>query len=77
MLYLNVPIVYGSLIYSLIKISSTELSTLEIVGITLSLGVIFGANGINVAHELGHRKSLFEKVLGKALLIPSHYTHFL
>ena len=76
MLYMNVPIVYGSLVYSLIKISSTDISTIEIVGITLSLGVIFGANGINVAHELGHRNNMFEKILGKALLIPSHYTHF-
>ena len=76
MLYLNVPIVYGALIYSLIKITTVDISTSELIGITLSLGVIFGANGINVAHELGHRKSLFEKLLGKALLIPSHYTHF-
>lgn len=76
LLYLNVPIVYGSIIYSLIKITQNNLSTFEIVGITLSLGIILGANGINVAHELGHRKNLAEKILGKLLLIPSHYTHF-
>ena len=57
LLYLNVPIVYGSIIYSLIKITQNNLSTFEIVGITLSLGIILGANGINVAHELGHRKN--------------------
>jgi alkane 1-monooxygenase len=42
----------------------------------LSLGIILGSNGINVAHELGHRNFSIEKILGKILLIPSHYTHF-
>jgi alkane 1-monooxygenase len=76
LLYLNVPIVYGSLLYSLYLVSTTALSNMEIAGTILSLGVILGANGINVAHELGHRKTMFEKILGKMLLIPSHYTHF-
>ena len=75
-LYLNVPIVYGCLGYVLYLITTKPISMFEIVGLTLSLGVILGANGINVAHELGHRTSLFEKILGKLLLIPSHYTHF-
>ena len=76
MLYLNVPIVYGSLLYSLYIVTNNNLSGIEITGIIFSLGVILGANGINVAHELGHRKTMFEKILGKLLLIPSHYTHF-
>jgi alkane 1-monooxygenase len=76
LLYLNVPIVYGSLIYSLHIVANNNLRISEIVGLVLSLGVILGANGINVAHELGHRKTMFEKILGKMLLIPSHYTHF-
>lgn len=76
LLYLNVPIVYGAIVFCLHKITETEMSQTEIIGMTLSLGVILGANGINVAHELGHRTNLFEKVLGKILLIPSHYTHF-
>ncbi len=76
MLYLNVPIVYGSIVYSLIIVSQQNVSTMEIAGMTLSLGVILGSNGINVAHELGHRAAFIEKILGKILLIPSHYTHF-
>ena len=75
-LYLNVPIVYGCLGYVAYLITTQNLSVFEIIGLTLSLGVILGANGINVAHELGHRNSLFERLLGKLLLIPSHYTHF-
>lgn len=76
LLYLNVPIVYGAIFFCLYKITQPGISKIEIIGMTLSLGVILGSNGINVAHELGHRKNFFEKILGKFLLIPSHYTHF-
>jgi alkane 1-monooxygenase len=76
LLYLNVPIVYFSLVYTLYIVTRNSLTTSEIVGTVLSLGIILGANGINVGHELGHRKTMFEKILGKILLIPSHYTHF-
>ena len=76
LLYLNVLIVYGLLLYTLHKVSTTELSLFEIVGTVLSLGIVLGSNGINVGHELGHREKLYERILGKLLLIPSHYTHF-
>ena len=76
LLYLNVPIVYFALLYSLHKLTSSNLTQSELIGMTLSLGIILGSNGINVAHELGHRTSFIEKILGKILLIPSHYTHF-
>lgn len=76
LLYLNVPLVYGILFYSLYKATSYSLTQSELVGMTLSVGIILGSNGINVAHELGHRTSFIEKMLGKLLLIPSHYTHF-
>ncbi len=76
MLYLNLPIVYGLMVYILYQTKINTFSNLEIIGTIFSLGVVLGSNGINVAHELGHRKSLIEKIFGKILLIPSHYTHF-
>jgi alkane 1-monooxygenase len=76
LLYLNVPIVYGIIVFTIFKVTHFDLSKFELIGTILSLGIILGANGINVAHELGHRKTLLEKILGKLLLIPSHYTHF-
>ena len=76
LLYLNVFIVYGILFFVLYKVATVPLSLVEMIGIILSLGVVLGSNGINVAHELGHRKKLYERILGKLLLIPSHYTHF-
>jgi alkane 1-monooxygenase len=80
-LYLNVVVVYG-LIYFVLNGIHARLNynnannTLEIIGTIMSLGVVLGSNGINVAHELGHREKLWERILGKMLLIPSHYTHF-
>lgn len=76
LLYLNIFIVYGILFFVLHKVSTEQLSISEIIGTILSLGVVLGSNGINVAHELGHREKLYERILGKLLLIPSHYTHF-
>ena len=76
LLYLNVFIVYGLLFFVLQKVTTTTLSIPEIIGTVLSLGVVLGSNGINVAHELGHREKLYQRILGKLLLIPSHYTHF-
>jgi alkane 1-monooxygenase len=76
LLYLNVLIIYGMLFFVLRKVSTEQLSFSEIIGAVLSLGVVLGSNGINVAHELGHREKLYERVIGKLLLIPSHYTHF-
>lgn len=76
LLYLNVPIVYGMIWFTLTKVTTSQLTIFEIIGSILSLGVVLGSNGINVGHELGHRETLFERILGKLLLIPSHYTHF-
>lgn len=76
MLYLNLPLVYGLLIYALIEITHNTPTTYEIVGLIFSLGIVLAVNGINVAHELGHRQTTNERFLGKALLLPSLYMHF-
>ena len=76
MLYLNIPIVYGLLVVYLISITTQDLLLFEVVGLMVSLGIVLGANGINVGHELGHRQKTPERFLGKALLLPSFYMHF-
>ena len=76
MLYLNILIVFGLLIYSLTKIVSYEFMSIEFLGSLLSLGLVMASNGINVAHELCHRTKTPERFLGKFLLIPSLYMHF-
>ncbi|MBT8311656.1 MAG: alkane 1-monooxygenase [Flavobacteriaceae bacterium] len=76
MLYLNLPIVYGLLIAYLVSITSQDLLLYEVLGLMVSLGIVLGANGINVGHELGHRQKSRDRYLGKALLLPSFYMHF-
>ena len=76
MLYLNILIVFGLLIYSLTKIVYYEYLSIEFLGSLLSLGLVMASNGINVAHELCHRTKTPERFLGKFLLIPSLYMHF-
>lgn len=77
LLYLMVPVQYGLLLYFLHTITTQNLQPYEIIGITLSMGIQCGAIGINVAHELGHRKNAFERILAKALLLSSLYMHFI
>ncbi len=76
LLYLNLPIVYALVLWSLITVSSTPLETYEFIGLIVSVGIVLGVNGINVAHELGHRQTTNERFIGKALLLPALYMHF-
>lgn len=76
LLYLNLPIVYVLMISALIVTTTTELKTHEFIGLILSVGIVLGVNGINVAHELGHRQTTNERFIGKALLLPALYMHF-
>ncbi len=75
-LYLNVPIIWALLIYFFYTISQGGLAWWEILGMTWTTGILLGGNGINIAHELGHRDTWYEKLFAKILLIPSFYLHF-
>jgi len=76
LLYLNVPILYIVLFFYMDVLQTQNLSSFEIVGNIFSMGIVIGTCGINVAHELGHRKSKIERVLAQILLIPALYIHF-
>ena len=76
LLYLNIPLVFGLLYWLLSSLSYAQYSTSELIGLTFSTGIALGSNGINVAHELGHRTKAWERFMGKLLLVPSLYMHF-
>ncbi|RMB63525.1 alkane 1-monooxygenase [Dokdonia sinensis] len=76
LLYLNIPIVFGIVFLTLTTLTSGTFTTSEIVGLIFSCGIVIGSNGINVAHELGHRKTKVEQLMGKLLLLPALYMHF-
>lgn len=76
MLYLNVPIQWGIIIYMLLRVTGGGLETYETVGMIISAGMCCGILGINVAHELGHRRKWYEQWMAKALLLSSLYMQF-
>lgn len=76
LLYTHLPIIYGLLAYFFIKTYQGGFSNWELAGQILNMGIILGAMGINIGHELGHRNNLWSKNLSLLLLLPSHYMHF-
>lgn len=75
LLFLNIPLVFGIFFFSLNKLVLAS-SISDIIGIILSASIVMATNGINVGHELGHRKSIFSRTCSKLLYLPSQYMHF-
>lgn len=76
LLYLNAPLLFGVVGWYLWTITHIDLPFWQMAGLTFSSGIVAGANGINVAHELGHRARKSEQWLAQIMLIPSLYQHF-
>lgn len=74
-LYSLLPIHFLLLYYFLAGID-TELPDFVKIGRILTMGLLCGIIGINVAHELGHRSKNFEKNFSLSLLMTSLYMHF-
>jgi alkane 1-monooxygenase len=74
--YLIVPLQFLSIYYFLEVLLNVRLDLYELIGMILSLGISCGVLGINVGHELGHRKKLSEQIFANMLLCSSLYMHF-
>jgi len=75
-LYIVVAFQYIALYLFLRSMTDPGLKWWEITGRIFVMGLLCGTFGINVAHELGHRKKPFEQFLAKMLLLTSLYMHF-
>jgi alkane 1-monooxygenase len=73
-----VPTQLLATLYVLWRLSegASELGGLELAASIASLGVINGAGGINVAHELMHRKHWLWRAGAEILMTSVSYTHF-
>ncbi|WBX70853.1 alkane 1-monooxygenase [Tenacibaculum retecalamus] len=76
-LYAIIPIQLLFVGWFFYVIQEINLTTTEITGRILALGVMCGVIGINVGHELGHRNNRLDEFLGELLLLTSLNTHFL
>ncbi|HSG90622.1 MAG TPA: alkane 1-monooxygenase [Pseudomonadales bacterium] len=74
--WLTVPIHYFTLIYAAWVVGTQQLPWHAIIGLALSVGVVNGL-AINTGHELGHKKTGFERWLAKIVLAVVGYGHFL
>ncbi len=75
-LYAIVPLQYALLVLFLFSLQQPDLTWVDITGRIMTMGLLCGVFGINVAHELGHRNNKGEQFLAKALLLTSQYIHF-
>ena len=76
LLYICAPICWLIVWKYLEVVSKNDISLHELLGLTLGTGIVLGATGINVAHELGHRSSALPRLFAKAGLLPVLYQHF-
>lgn len=73
--YAYLPTQYIVTAWGAFMVASGNLAMWEIVGLIFSVGAVNGIS-INTAHELGHKKSSFERWLAKLTLGPVAYGHF-
>ena len=73
--YLFLPLQYVGFGVAFWYIATADISTLDRVGLAITVGFI-GGLGINTAHELGHKKESVERWLSKIALAQTFYGHF-
>jgi len=74
--WICLPVLLVLVLAGAVQVTSGDRTTLEITGITLSVGAASGILGITVAHELMHRASRMEYLLGAGLMCLTSYGHF-
>jgi alkane 1-monooxygenase len=73
--YLYLPLQYVSLVGACALWAGGTLSTLESLGLAITVGCVSGI-AINTAHELGHKRKQLERWLSKVALAQTFYGHF-
>lgn len=71
-----VPAQVGIVVGFMASVAGGGWSTLDLVGMTFTVGICCASFGINVGHELGHRRNRYEQLMAKILLVTTMYTHF-
>ena len=75
-LELWVPTQIGVLAWTIASILERPPQTYELVGLCISMGIVAGAGGITIAHELMHRRGRTHRALGEILMTLVGYAHF-
>ena len=70
-----IPAQYIGLFWAGYVISTRDMSVVDLVGYTLTIGIL-GGGAINAAHELGHKREKLDRWLSRFALAQSAYGHF-
>jgi alkane 1-monooxygenase len=73
--YVYLPIQYAGLVFACWLWAYGHLSTIDHVGLAVTVGMVSGI-AINTAHELGHKRDSLERWLSRIALAQSGYGHF-
>lgn len=72
---LQVPIVIATFMYCGWFVTHTDLTVTGYIATAL-IGGYIGGYGLNIGHELGHKKNKLDQWLAKIVLAPAAYGHF-
>lgn len=72
---LSVPVIFIGFFAVILFLVNHEVSWIGYIALVMNAGFVSGL-GINVAHEMGHKKTGIEKNSARLALIPSGYGHF-
>jgi len=72
---LNVPVIIAAFVFCAWFVATTPLSLPGYIAVALLAGNI-GGYGINIGHELGHKRTPLDIWLAKTVLAPAAYGHF-
>ena len=72
---LHVPLVLMTFVFLGWFVANYELSSLGYLAAALLSGYI-GGHGLNIGHELGHKRYKFDRWMSKIVLAPAAYGHF-
>ena len=75
-LFLNIPLLYYALYLYFTQVGQGHLISWDLAGNSFAVGILLGGFGINIGHELGHRKEWFYQLGAALFLIPNLYLHF-
>ena len=74
--WLAAPVHVALVVWALWVVATGSLTTVELIGFAVSVGLAGGALGITVAHELMHRRIGSERALAYILMGAASYAHF-
>ena len=74
-IYLYIPLQFAVLVWAAWKVTHGGMPWYDDLGLTVTTGIVGGV-AINTAHELGHKRLVYERWLSKVALAQSAYGHF-